>query len=75
MSEKCHIIIKFKIKSPIMAGIPKVEHPIIVYWLIGNKTPVNFWVRRIKKIINKPLKALKNKNLSGFLLLIESIKI
>lgn len=75
MSQNCHIIIKFKIKNPIIAGIPNVVLPIIVYSFTGIITPVNFFVKLIIQIIKIPLKAFRNKNLKGFRLLIDKINI
>lgn len=58
--------IKFKIKIPMIAGMPNITPPVQVYQLIGIWTFVYLLVRLISIISTRPITELEIKVLSGF---------
>jgi hypothetical protein len=58
--------IKFKIKKPIIEGIPNITPPVQVYQLIGICTFVYLLVRFMSIISATPIIELKIRVLSGF---------
>ena len=58
--------IKFKIKKPIIEGMPNITPPVQVYQLIGICTFVYLLVRLISIISATPITEFKIKVLNGF---------